>query len=101
MIRSLHREELSEIRTKAAALHARLLAEARVEYAYHHDHLPTPGELLQLAAYDEEFAWLRPLTRLISDLDEKLEHEELSDEDVAQAQAAIAQLITGEATLPA
>jgi hypothetical protein len=101
MIRSLNREELSEIRTKAAALHARLLEEARVEYAHHHDHLPTPVELLQLAAYDQGFAWLRPLTRLIVDLDEKLEHKELSDEDVAQARAAIEKLISGDATLPA
>jgi hypothetical protein len=98
MIRTFPREELSEIRSKAAAMHARLLEEARVEYAYHHDHLPTPVELLQLAAYDEGFAWLKPLTHLIVELDEKLEHEQLSEEDVAQARAAVERLISGDAT---
>lgn len=46
-----------------------------------------PGELLQLLTSDELFTWLRPLSRLMAELDEQIEAGEAVNED------AIAELL--------
>src|SRR4051794_38417536 len=97
MVRSMHHEELAEIRNKALELHTRLLAEARAEYAYRHGSVPSPGELLQWVAFSEDCEWLRPLTKLIAGVDEVLEKDALTAADVAQARSAVERLASGDA----
>lgn len=65
--------------TKAAAdaLHARLLElhktlldAVRADYEREHGPVPGPGALLQLVTQDAAFAWLRPLSMLLVELDD-------------------------------
>lgn len=39
-----------------------------------------PGELLQLLAHDSFFSWLRPLSRLMAEIDQRVEDGETIDD---------------------
>ena len=51
-------------------LHKALLDDERVSYERVHGRIPSNGAFLQLALNDAWFAWLRPLSQLIANLDE-------------------------------
>jgi len=51
-------------------LHRELLAIARAEYEVANGPIGGPGAFLQLLTQDEAFAWLRPLSMLIVELDD-------------------------------
>jgi hypothetical protein len=95
MVRSIHHEELEAIRTRALALHTRLLAEARADHEREQGRVLSPGELLQAVAFGPDFEWLRPLTRLIVELDIALEHDTVTEADVATARAQVDGLASG------
>ena len=67
------REEIEAVRAEALGLHKKLIDAARLRYEALHGAVESPGEMLRLVAFDPEFAWLRPLTRLILEMDETLE----------------------------
>jgi hypothetical protein len=83
------RESIEAVRQEALVIHKRLIDDARLRYEAAHGAVVRPGEMLRLVAFDPEFAWLRPLTHLILDIDDRLEHETLSAEDVAAVRTGL------------
>lgn len=67
------RQDIEAVRAEALGLHKKLIDAARLRYEARHGAVKNPGEMLRLVAFDPEFAWLRPLTRLILGIDETLE----------------------------
>jgi hypothetical protein len=74
-------------------LHKGLLDNERVSYERVHGRIPSNGAFLQLAVNDPWFAWLRPLSQLMTKLDE------LSESKEASASAEIPAVIRSVRTL--
>jgi hypothetical protein len=66
------RRRLSELREKLLTLHKALLDSERTSYELTHGPIASPGAFLQLLINDPRFAWLRPVTTLIVQIDETL-----------------------------
>jgi hypothetical protein len=77
---------LTALRTSLLDLHGELLAVVRRGHERFHGRVGGAGELLQLAAYDEGFAWLRPLSGLLAAVDD-------GALDAAAAGAAVERLL--------
>ncbi|HKR65159.1 MAG TPA: hypothetical protein VJZ00_15620 [Thermoanaerobaculia bacterium] len=63
------RAGLREMRKHLLPLHRALIDAANAEYAQATGSKPAPTQLLQLLQEDPFFAWLKPLTSLIVDID--------------------------------
>jgi len=64
--------DLKALSARLVALHAALVDYQRQDYEEAHG--PTkPAELLRLLIADQHFAWLRPLSRVIAEIDEALD----------------------------
>lgn len=72
-------------------LHKALLDNERVSYERVHGRIPSNGAFLQLVLNDPWFAWLRPLSQLMTKLDELNEEEDPSTEADISALLASAQ----------
>ena len=59
------------LHTRLLDLHRQLLAVVKTEYERGSGSVAHPGELLQLVIGHPAFAWLRPLSKLLVDLDDK------------------------------
>jgi hypothetical protein len=70
------RAKLEELAAGLRELHRALLAEQRAEYEQLHGPIASGGRLLQLAAHDPSFAWLRVLLEFMADLDALLDEVE-------------------------
>ena len=66
------RQRLSALREKLLNLHKALLDSERTSYELSHGAISSPGAFLQLLINDPRFAWLRPVTTLIVQIDEAL-----------------------------
>ncbi|HEY8133258.1 MAG TPA: hypothetical protein VII12_15380 [Thermoanaerobaculia bacterium] len=86
--RAKMRDALREISRALIPLHKRLIDAAKNDYAFAYEAEPTPGQLLNLLQSDPFFAWLKPLTTIIVDIDEMAR----TDFDAAQALAVGARL---------
>src|SRR5437763_12059755 len=76
---------LRELRHALLALHKALLEDERLRYEREHGRLEGGGRLLQLLVSDASFAWLRVLSALIVQIDERLDADEpLTAADVKQ-----------------
>jgi hypothetical protein len=64
------RAALRELSQKLLPLHRTLIESARAEYAATVAPVNGPNHLLQLLNEDPHFAWLKPMTSLIVDIDE-------------------------------
>jgi hypothetical protein len=64
------RAALREISKALIPLHRHLIDAARSDYAFAYDTAATPSQLVELLQNDPFFAWLKPLTALIVDIDE-------------------------------
>jgi hypothetical protein len=64
------RTALRETSKQLVALHRNLINAAREDYAFATGVRPAPAELLRLLTDDPFFAWLRPMTSLIVEMDE-------------------------------
>src|SRR5262249_62191718 len=64
--------DLKILSTRLMALHSALLQYARQGYEQTHGET-NPAELLQLLLNDWHFAWLRPLSGIIAQIDEALD----------------------------
>ena len=62
------REQLQHVRNALLDLHGALLAMESENHGREH-RPPAPQELLQLALGSKEFAWLRPISALIAEMD--------------------------------
>ncbi len=70
------RQRLNALREALLALHKALLASERVSYEATFGKITSPYQFLQLLTNDPWFAWLMPVTRLITKLDEILDAKE-------------------------
>jgi hypothetical protein len=66
------RLRLRAVRERLLNLHKALLDSERTSYELTHGAIPSPGAFLQLLINDASFAWLRPVTTLIVQIDEAL-----------------------------
>ncbi len=66
------RERLVEVRKTLLVLHKALLDSERTSYEIVHGPIASPAAFLQLLINDERFAWLRPITTLVVEIDETL-----------------------------
>lgn len=66
------RQKLGQVRELLLELHKALLDSERTQYEIVHGPIASPAAFLQLLINDEKFAWLRPTTTLIVQVDEAL-----------------------------
>jgi hypothetical protein len=66
------REKLVEVRQALLVLHKALLDSERTSYEIVHGPIASPAAFLQLLINDSWFAWLRPITALVVEIDEAL-----------------------------
>jgi len=66
------RQKLGAVRELLLELHKALLDSERTQYEILHGPIKSPAAFLQLLIGDEKFAWLRPATTLIVQVDEAL-----------------------------
>ena len=66
------RERLRELRNTLLSLHKALLDSERTAYELVHGRIGSPAAFLQLLINDPWFAWLRPVTTLLVQIDEGL-----------------------------
>ncbi len=66
------RERLTELRQTLLVLHKALLDSERTSYEIVHGAIPSASAFLQLLINDNRFAWLRPVTTLLVQIDETL-----------------------------
>ena len=66
------REKLRELRNTLLSLHKALLDSERTAYELVHGQIGSPAAFLQLLINDPWFAWLRPVTTLLVQIDEGL-----------------------------
>jgi len=88
------RAALREISRVLLPLHRSLIESARNDYAFAYDANATPSELIELLQSDPFFAWLRPFTSIIVDIDEMTRTDfEIDDFDavVARIEASLAE----------
>ena len=88
MISAATRERLRRVRRALLLLHKTLLDFEREGVERVRGRIESSGEFLQLVLHDEWFAWLRPLSALVVQIDELLDAEEATERE---ADALIAQ----------
>jgi len=66
------RQRLSDLRETLLTLHKALLDSERTAYEIVHGDIASSGAFLQLLINDNWFAWLRPVTSLLVQIDEAL-----------------------------
>ncbi len=64
------RAALRHVSKALIPLHRRLIDATKDDYAFAYAPVATPSQLLQLVTSDPFFAWLKPLTALIVEIDE-------------------------------
>src|SRR5438552_6733917 len=69
-IRARLRDALRELSKALIPIHRVLIDTAKDDYAFGYRTVTNPSELVHLLREDPFFAWLRPLTGLIVDIDE-------------------------------
>lgn len=94
--RARRREALRELSRVLIPLHRRLIEDARAGYKLAYEADVTPSQMLRLLADDPFFAWLKPVTSLIVDIDE-MSRKDFSAEDVAAIGGRIDQLFGSQA----
>lgn len=76
------KQRLIDVRHKLLALHKTLLDSERAEYERVHGRVESPYELFGLVTNHPRFAWLRNLSTLIVQIDERLDADDpVGDED--------------------
>lgn len=88
------RAALREMSKSLLPLHRALIQAARDDYAFAHGKTITPSQLLQLVTDDPFFAWLKPMTSIIVEIDEMTRTD--FEADAARGMAArVEQLFDG------
>ncbi len=64
------RDALRELSRTLIPVHRRLIESAKSDYAFAYGAIARPSELVELLQNDPFFAWLKPLTAVIVDIDE-------------------------------
>src|SRR5579859_3824916 len=74
-----NRAQVAEVAETLRALHKALLDALRVSFEKLHGRIEGPGAFLQLVLHDPLFAWLRPMSALIAELDDTADGESIVD----------------------
>ena len=69
-------DSLREVRETMDAVHKRMLDASRADYETLNGRIPGPGLFLELLMNDTFFAWLRPMSGLMAEIDEALDDPE-------------------------
>lgn len=86
---------IDELAIELRVLHKALMQAGRADYEAQHGPIGGAGQLLHLLVEDPAFAWLRPLSELMTDLDEMIDlGEPLSDDDVAAVRGELEHLFS-------
>lgn len=94
------RENLSRVAESLRALHKLLMEEARRDYEKERGPVPSPAALLQLLMTDESFAWLRPLSGAMVELDELLDLPAPAPEQAARVRIRFEAMVTDDGDGP-
>jgi hypothetical protein len=88
--------KLRAVRMALLALHSSLLAYERARYERRHGRVDSPGQMLNLVMNDPWFAWLRPISALVVQADERLDSDEgVTAADVAAFAGQVQSLLQG------
>lgn len=88
--------KLRALRLGLLELHKALLDQERVRYERAHGRIESAGQTLHLVMTDPWFAWLRPMSALVVQADEKLESDDgVTAADVAAFASQVRQLMQG------
>lgn len=83
------------------SLHRTLIQRARSDYEHEHGPIGSPAKLLRLLTSEPDFAWLRPLSELIVNIDEAAEFDEEARQQVSGAvRASVEQIIAAPGADP-
>ncbi len=77
-------QTLETVRMSLLRLHKKLLDAERQRYEREHGRIENGSALLQLVINDPFFSWLRKLSELVVEIDERLEGEEPMSDDGAR-----------------
>jgi hypothetical protein len=89
------RAALAAVATALRPLHKSLIDVTTVAYERTHPKVGGPSALFQLLVHDPYFAWLRPMSGLMADIDEVLDEEEAIEQpQLAELRGRVEQLIT-------
>ncbi len=98
---ALNRSKLEHLSTALLDLHKALIDYVRTGYEREKGSIGGPFELLRLLTGDPYFDWLRPLSRLLADIDELLEKSDPTSEAEAGAvKAEVRSLLEADADMP-
>src|SRR5437762_13721949 len=82
------RAALRDISKALIPLHRHLIDAAKSDYAFAYDVEASPSQLIELLQNDPFFAWLKPLTALIVDIDEMARRDfDRSEEHTSELQS--------------
>jgi hypothetical protein len=70
------RQRLTELRDALLRLHKALMETERIGYEQTFGKISSPFQFLKLLTEDPWFAWFRPVSQLIAEIDEKLDAKE-------------------------
>lgn len=70
------RQHLTELRDALLQLHKALMESERISYERTFGKISSPFQFLKLLTEDPWFAWLRPVSQLIAEMDEALDAKE-------------------------
>ncbi|HET9425925.1 MAG TPA: hypothetical protein VFO55_11175 [Gemmatimonadaceae bacterium] len=92
----VERAQVIAIRDALLALHKVLLETERVRYERINGRITDMFQLLNLTIHDPAFAWLRPLSALIVEIDEQLDDKEepLTSDQASATRAEVRVLLT-------
>jgi hypothetical protein len=90
------RTQIVAIRNSLLALHKVLLETERVRYERANGRITDMFQLLNLTIHDPAFAWLRPLSALIVQIDERLDDKDkpLTAEDAVNLRKEVREMLT-------
>src|SRR5205823_15053962 len=93
LISAESRERLRELSRALLRLLKALLDDERAQFERVRGRIESSGQFLQLVLHDEWFAYLRPLSALVVQIDELLDAEEATEEEaealIVQARAML------------
>src|SRR5277367_5606913 len=95
------RQHLTELRDALLRLHKALMETERISYEKTFGKIQSPYQFLKLLTDDPWFAWLRPVSQLVTAMDEMLDAKEPltvsgADAFVAQARTLLVPTVSGE-----
>lgn len=97
----VNRSRVEQISSTLLDLHKVLIDYVRTGYERERGHVGSPFELLRLLTSDPYFDWLRPLSRLLADIDELLEKSEpLSEAEAGAVKNEVRSLLEADAEVP-